>query len=110
MSRLLARLLARWGSTVEMVDKDGTAAFSAVLQPAASVSWQNMRRQMNLLGEIPTGQYVYVGGRDIGEASFLRCGGRVYLPRRCEAICLGDRVLCWWGLCVPAGEEAAWIR
>ena len=110
MSRVLARLLARWGCPVEMTAENGTAVFPAILQPATSVSWQNMRRQMNLLGEVPTGQYVYVGSRDIGEASFLRCGGRIYLPRRCEAIRLGDRVLCWWGLCVPAGKEEVWNR
>ena len=110
MKNPVTRLLDRWGGTVEIVEAEETVKVRAVLEPVASVSWQNMRRQMSAWGQIPTGQFLYVGPRDISGAEFLRRRGKAYHPRRCEEISLGGQVLFYWGLCVPVGEEAAWTR
>lgn len=110
MRALIERLLWRWGSGLEVCFAEQTLALRAVLEPTTSVSWQNMRRQVADLGQLPTGQFLYVGTADISSAQYLRRRGKVFLPRRCEEISLGGEVLCYWGLCVPAGEEAAWTR
>lgn len=108
MRGLVTDLLRRWGGEVEVIFPDSTESERAVLEPTASTSWQNMRRTMRDLGEVPAGQFLYIGPVNISGAAFLRRRGRVYLPRRCEEISLGGKVLFYWGLCVPAGEEAAW--
>lgn len=91
-----------------MVTPEGVSCLRAVFQPTTSLSWQNMRRQVMDLGELPMGQYLYLGPEDIKLAQYLICGDKVFLPRRCDPIRLGNRLLCYWGLCVPAGEEEAW--
>ena len=108
MKHLVTRLLCRWGGPVEIVGEAESRVIRAVLESSASVSWQNMRRQMRDLGQVPAGQYLYIGPEDISSAQFLRRWGKAFLPRRCEEISLGGDVLFYWGLCVPVGEEAAW--
>ncbi len=108
MKKTVGNLLARWGSDVEVCSGDCVTALRAVLTPTVSVSWQNMQRHMGDLGQVPRGQFLYLGSADISRADFLRCRGKCYVPRRCEEICVGGQTLYFWGLCVPAGEEAAW--
>lgn len=110
MRELVTQLLRRWGGAVEVFFSEKTETVRAVLEPTASASWQNMRRVMRDLGQVPVGQFLYIGPVDISSAAFLRRWGKVYLPRRCEEVSLGGEVLFYWGLCVPAGEEAAWIH
>lgn len=110
MRELVTQLLRRWGGAVEVFFSEKTETVRAVLEPTASASWQNMHRVMRDLGQVPVGQFLYIGPVDISSASFLRRWGKVYLPRRCEEISLAGQVLFYWGLCVPAGEEAAWIH
>ena len=108
MRNPVTELLGRWGGMVEVVGTESTEKCCAVLEPVTSTSWQNMRRQMGDLGQIPTGQFLYVGPKDISGAAFLKRRGKAFLPRRCEEVSLGGQVLFYWGLCVPGGEEAAW--
>ena len=102
--------LTRWGSRLQAVYTDRTEDFRAILEPVTSNALQNMRRQMAGLGQVPGGQFLYLGDRDISRAEFLRRNGLCFLPRRCEAVCLGDRVLFYWGLATPVGEESEWKR
>ena len=101
----ISRLLFRCGTPVSLVTEAGTTAFSAVLQPVTSVSLRNMQKQMDVLGKLPSHQFLYVGDRDISSAAYLLCGGERYLPKRCEPICFGGGILCYWGLAVKAGKE-----
>jgi len=86
----------------------GAENLHCILEPTTSRSWQNMRRFITDLGELPQGQFEYVGDTDISAAEYLERDGKVYLPRRCEPIYLAGKCICYWGLAVPAGEESAW--
>ena len=108
MKKTVERMLDRWGVSVEICTAGETVTVRGILEPTTSLSWQNMRRQMRALGNIPQGQFLYIGPRDISEADVLRRRGKSYYVRRCEEITLGNETLCYWGLCVPSGEEAAW--
>jgi hypothetical protein len=93
-----------------MTEAGVQTAFRAVLQPVTAQSLRNLRRQMGDLGQLPAEQFLYIGSRDISAAAQLTCGGEVFLPRRCEAVRLGDETLYYWGLAVKAGKEEAWTR
>lgn len=110
MRSLTVANLRRWGGKLELVRPDGISVCRAILEPVTSQAWQNMRREMRDLGELPTGQYVYIGEEDLSRVAFLRRGKDCFMPRRCEAVRLGDTVLFYWGLAVPVGEEDAWNK
>lgn len=110
LRRLLLRLLRTWGSKVEVVTGKEREEISCVLQPTTSRSWQNMRRQVKDLGELPQGQFEYIGQKDISAADYLMRAGQLYLPRRCEPVYMANDLLCYWGLMIPYGEGPEWNR
>ena len=110
MKQAIAFVLQHYGSTVEAVTGESTRSFRAFLQPVTSKSWQNMEHTFGPLGEIPRGQYLYIGpaAEDILGAEFLRCHGEEYLVRRADALLFGDEALYIWGLCVKKGGDDPW--
>ena len=110
MRAIIETIIESYGSGVTAVCGGESASFRAFLQPVTSKSWQNMERVFGPLGEIPRGQYLYIGpaAQDIAQAEFLRCGGTDYLVRRADPILVGDEALFIWGLCVRKGAEDPW--
>ena len=110
MRGLIEGIIERWGSAVTAVNGEDATTFRAFLQLVTSKSWQNMERVFGPLGEIPRGQYLYIGpaAQDISQAEFLRCGGTDYVVRRADPILVGDEALYIWGLCVRKGADDPW--
>ena len=110
MRAVIESIIESYGSTVTAVQNAREQSFRAFLQPVTSKSWQNMERVFGPLGEIPRGQYLYIGpaARDVSQAEDLRCGGAGYLVRKTEPILVGDEALYLWGLCVRKGAAAPW--
>lgn len=108
MKKLLSRLITRWGSEVNAVFGNESLTLRCIFEPTTSRSWQNMRRQIRDLGQLPQGQFEYIGTEDLSAADYLLRGEQVYLLRRCEPIYLKNQCICYWGLAVPAGEESQW--
>ena len=110
MREIIEAIIRSYGSSVTAVNGGASVTFRAFLQLVTSKSWQNMERVFGPLGEIPRGQYLYLGPADqeISTAEYLRCGGVDYIVRRAEPICVGDEVLYVWGLCVRKGAEDPW--
>ncbi len=111
MRAVIERIIESYGSTVTAVQGAQEQSFRAFLQPVTSKSWQNMERVFGPLGEIPRGQYLYLGpaAQDVSQADCLRCGGTDYLVRRAEPILVGDEALYLWGLCVRKGADDPWL-
>ena len=103
MREILEGIIAHYGSAVTAVRNGQERGFRAFLQLVTSKSWQNMERVFGPLGEIPRGQYLYIGpaAQDVAQAEFLRCGGT-------ESIYVGDEALYIWGLCVRKGADDPW--
>lgn len=112
MREIIARIIRDYGSTVEAVQAERTTVFRAFLQLVTSKSWQNMDRVIGPLGEIPRGQYLYLGPveQPVAEADFLRCGGKEFLVRRADTLLFGDEPIYIWGLLVQKGGEDPWNR
>ena len=110
MRAIIETIIENYGSAVTAVSGEDSVSFRAFLQLVTSKSWQNMERVFGPLGEIPRGQYLYLGpaGQDIAQADYLRCHGRDYIVRRADPILVGDEALYIWGLCVRKGAEDPW--
>lgn len=105
MTQTVRQCLAAWGSPLEAEFPEGIHAFCGVLEPVTSHAMQHMRRSFHDLGELPQGQFLYLGEADISRARLLRRGGQVFRVCRCEAVSLGGRILYYWGLAATAGKE-----
>lgn len=110
MREIIERIIEDYGSTVSAVSTQGAESFRAFLQLVTSKSWQNMERVFGPLGEIPRGQYLYIGPaeKDITGADYLSVGGMDFIVRRADPILVGDEVMYIWGLCVRKGADDPW--
>lgn len=110
MRQIIERIIEDYGAAVTAVQDGQPRCFRAFLQLVTSKSWQNMERVFGPLGEIPRGQYLYIGpaAQDISDADHLRCGRVDYIVRRAEPIYVGDEALYIWGLCVRKGADDPW--
>ena len=99
-----------YGSSVQAVFPDRTEIVRAFLQPVTSRSWQNMDHMIPTGGEVPRGQFLYIGPPelDIRGAEHLYLAGRYFLVRRADMIVFDDAELFLWGLCVEGGREDPW--
>lgn len=105
------KLLMEHYGTGLLLCRDGeTREFKAFLQPVTSKSWQNMERLFGGLGEIPRGQYLYLGPPEVllAAGDELQAGAQSYIVRKAEALSLGDRPLYLWALCVRKGGDDPW--
>ena len=76
MKRRIAALIRRYGSSVQAVFPDRTEIVRAFLQPVTSRSWQNMDHMIPTGGEVPRGQFLYIGPPelDIRRGASVSCG------------------------------------
>ena len=90
--------------------EDGKRKVRGFFQPVRSKSWQNMVSLDTPLGEVPRGQYVYIGPPDVmaRDGDVLTVGSRDYVFRRVEPYFYGDRAVYLWGLCMEKGGNDTW--
>ena len=111
MREMIDAILHQYGSALTVQRPDGTEKeLRGFVQPVTSSGWQNMKKVIHPLGQLPTGQYVYIGPSDgmLGEDDLVVCMGETYRVLRCEALSLADEVLYTWGLLKKAGGEDPW--
>lgn len=107
MRRDLARILRYYGCDVTVLLPDGERTVRAFLRPVTSRSLQNLRHSFDELGQIPGGQYVFIGpaGCGLEQAEAVVSQGVRYAPCRAENLLLGDETVCVWGLLTRGGDE-----
>ncbi len=109
MEAVISRLLERLGQEAWLEHGGERRRLRAFLQHFGSKSWRSMERTMGALGEIPQGQYVYIGPAyprpEAGDT--LHCGGKEYVLRRAETVWFRSRPLYCWGLCIEGGGDGA---
>lgn len=110
MKRTIASIIEQYGSTITVHTGQDAQEIRAFLQPVMSLSWQNMERMFPAGGEIPRGQYIYIGKPDfdILQVDYLSLDGKSYIVRRADTIKHGDESLYVWGLCVQGGRKDPW--
>lgn len=107
MKRTLDALLKHYGNRTTLIFSDRETTLRAFLRPVTTKSLQSLRHEMDELGQIPGGQYLFLGPPDCGlaGAEMVVCGGVRYLPRRVETLLLGDEPCCVWGYLTRGGDE-----
>lgn len=107
MRRMVEKILKQYGSEMILNEETKIRGF---FQPVLSKSFQNMVSLETPLGEIPRGQYVYIGSAStaVAEGDTLQHGSRSYVFRRVEAYDYCGSPAYIWGLCVEKGVNDTW--
>ncbi len=110
MRRMVDGILKQYGTAMTLTQGAGTVRIKGFFQPVRSKSWQSMVDLATPLGELPRGQYVYIGpaGTPVSDGDVLTVGEKRYFLRRVERYYYGDEALYTWGLCVEKGVNDTW--
>ena len=107
MRQMIEKILHSYGTVVTLNHGTEAHSFRAFFQPVRSKSWQYLEGNYSPLGEIPRGQYVYIGpvapAATAGDT--LTVGGKSYWLRRTELIRDREGAVYCWGMCVEKGGE-----
>ena len=110
MERMIGKILNTYGTAVTLCRGDREYEIRAFFQPVRSKSWSYLDGEYSPLGEIPRGQYVYIGpvepAAEAGDT--LTVGKKGYWLRRTELIYDADGLVYCWGMCVEKGGEDTW--
>ena len=108
MQRKIGLILDTYGVTI--IRKEKNAVYRGFFQPVRSKSWQYLEGNFSPLGEVPRGQYVYIGPHtqklEFGET--LKVDGKEYMVRRVEPVHYAQEVAYYWAMCVEKGGEDNW--
>ena len=109
MQQMIGKLLNTYGVSVTW-KKEEPVTYRGFFQPVRSKSWQYLEGNYSPLGEVPRGQYVYIGPADrlVAFGDTLEVGGKDYMVRRVEPVYYGEEVAYYWGMCVEKGGEDTW--
>ena len=109
MQRMIGKILNTYGVTIKRTDA-ANVTYRGFFQPVRSKSWQYLEGNYSPLGEVPRGQYVYIGPaeQEVAVGETLEVGGRDYMIRRVEPVYYGETVAYCWGMCVEKGGEDTW--
>ena len=112
MKGMISKILNTYGMALKLCRGEQEYEIRAFFQPVRSKSWSYLDGEYSPLGEIPRGQYVYIGPVDpVAEAGdSLTVGGKGYWLRRTELIYDADGPVYCWGMCVEKGGEDTWGR
>lgn len=107
MREKIERILAQFGAALTVEHEKEVTACRGFLRPVTGKYWQNMEHQFSELGQVPRGQYIYIGSASvpIAQGDRIWMDGVAYALRRSEIVRAGDCYLYNWGLCVREGED-----
>lgn len=110
MKRMLDKILRYYGSRVIVHTQTEQIPVHAFLQPVNSKSWQNMNHMHLSGGEVPRGQFLYIGPVEVPVlgCEYLQLSDKRYRVRRCDTLMIGDEPLYRWALCVEGGYDEPW--
>ena len=109
MQQMIGKILNTYGVSVTW-KKEEPVTYRGFFQPVRSKSWQYLEGNYSPLGEVPRGQYVYIGpvepAAEAGDT--LTVDGQDYWLRRTELVRDGNGPVYCWGMCVEKGGEDTW--
>jgi hypothetical protein len=107
---MVGKILQQYGTAMTITAGETKVETRGFFQPVRSKSWQNMVSLDTPLGEVPRGQYIYIGPPEVeaGDGDILTVGEKDYVFRRVEPYYYGDKVIYRWGLCMEKGVNDTW--
>lgn len=110
MQQMVAKILNTYGTAVTLCHEEERYSIHVFFQPVRSKSWQYLEGNYSPLGEIPRGQFVYIGptapAAQAGDTVLV--DEKAYLLRRTELVRDGNGPVYCWGMCVEKGGEDNW--
>ena len=110
MRNMVEKILKGYGMAITLQRSGEAFPVRGFFQPVRSKSWQYLEGNYSPLGEIPRGQYVYIGPTEpkAEAGDTLTVEGKDYWLRRSELICDANGPVYCWGMCVEKGGEDHW--
>ena len=110
MKELITRIINTYGNDIIITANRVEHRTRAFMQLVTSKSWQNMERMIPDAGEVPRGQFLYLGPADVPLSGYdtIEMDGRTFIVRRADPILYRSERIFVWGLCVEAGGKAVW--
>lgn len=107
---MIGKILHNYGIPAVVTHEGADVTVRIFFQPSASKSWDSMNPIVGPLGQLPGGQYLYIGPAEqpITQGDRVEVDGGGYILRRCEAYRDSNGPVYWWGLCVREGGEDKW--
>ena len=110
MQQMIGKILNTYGTAVTLRKGKKDYEIRAFFQPVRSKSWSYLEGEYSPLGEIPRGQYVYIGPVDpraeVGDD--IRINYTFYRVRRSEIIMGSFGPLYCWAICVEKDGDDTW--
>lgn len=110
MLQTVNEILQAYGTAVTLQRGTDALEIRVFFQPVRSKSWQYLEGNYSPLGEIPRGQYVYIGPAEpsaqAGDTVIV--DDKAYWLRRTELVRDAAGPVYCWGLCVEKGGEDTW--
>ena len=110
MRRMISKILRYYGVPAVLVHEGERVELRIFFQPSMSKSWDSMDPIVGPLGQLPGGQYLYIGPaeQEISQGDEVTVGGNAYILRRVEKYLDRDGPVYRWALCVRKGGEDKW--
>lgn len=112
MEYLASGILDSYGTDLVLIHGGESYDVRAFFRPVQSKSWSYLEGEYSPLGEIPRGQYVYIGPveprAEVGDV--IRIGFKPYWIRRAEVIYGPSGPTYCWAMCVEKGGDDTWGR
>jgi len=110
MKQKILEILNTYGMEMVLKSSVGAIKFHGFFQPVRSKSWQYLEGNYSPLGEVPRGQYVYMGpgSLHLKMGDTLTVENRDYMVRRVEPVYYGKEIAYYWGMCVEKGGADTW--
>lgn len=110
MRELIGRILRKYGVPAVLEHGGESVELRIFFQPSMSKSWDSMNPIVTPLGQLPGGQYLYIGPaeQEIDQGDWVSVGGKEYILRRVETYLDQNGPIYRWALCVRKGGEDDW--
>ena len=110
MKRMIDKILRQYGTPAQVHHGAQVASLRIFFQPSMSKSWDSMNPIVTPLGQLPGGQYLYIGPADqpLTQGDILKVGQSFYVIRRPETYLDRKGPVYQWALCVRKGGDKPW--
>lgn len=107
---MMDRILKQYGIAAVLEHDGKSIPLRIFFQPSMSKSWDSMNPIVTPLGQLPGGQYLYIGPADqpLTQGDILKVGQSFYVIRRPETYLDRKGPVYQWALCVRKGGDKPW--
>lgn len=110
MRQMISKILRTYGVPAVLEHEGESVELRIFFQPSMSKSWDSMDPIVGPLGQLPGGQYLYIGPaeQEISQGDQVTVGDNTYILRRVESYLDMNGPVYRWALCVRKGGEDKW--